>query len=117
MRVLVCGSRNYSDEEFIEKQLDVVVEDRTDVVIIHGGCRGVDAAADAIAKRRGWSVEVYYADFSLGRAGPKRNINLVTRGAPDHALFFLSRGKKPTPDSRLKTVERLGIPHNIFYHY
>lgn len=115
MRLLISGSRNYTDEAFIEKQIDWAIAGKKDVVIIHGGCpRGVDAAVDAIAKRRGWVVDVYPADWSLGcRAGPMRNAEMMTAGKPDYAIFFLSPPGKGTADC-LANARRRKVPFSLY---
>ena len=60
MKVLVCGDRNWKDEEIIEKELKKLL---SDTIIIHGNCRGADKMAGVIAKILGIKVEIYPADW------------------------------------------------------
>lgn len=115
MRLLVSGPRDCTDCEHVEACLVKAVGDASDVVIIHGGCRtGVDDFAHSIAVKRGWTAEVYYADWSLGaRAGPIRNRQMITEGRPDRAIVFLSPTSRGSRDCK-NQISRAGIPVQVF---
>lgn len=113
IRVLVCGSRNWSKKKTIEKalsQLDVGE-------IIEGGARGADALAKEIAEERNIPVREYPAQWSRygKRAGPIRNQTMIDDGAPDlvlafHDDFFNSRG---TLDM-VRKARKAGLPVRIY---
>lgn len=91
-RILIAGSRRWSDEDMIWRVLHSHVGD---VTVVHGDCpTGADAIADKVAKRLGFTIEAHPADWSLGKsAGPQRNSRMVDLGA-DVCYAF------PTKDSR-----------------
>ena len=76
-RVIVCGGRDYDNEEFVWKVLDCFHKDG--LVIIQGGARG----ADSFARRWAEDHEVEYREFKADwnrygkAAGPKRNTEML----------------------------------------
>lgn len=69
--LLVCGGRNFSDEELMRQWLSNLQPD----AVIHGGASGADSLAGSVAAAMGIPVSAYYADWKkYGRAaGPRRN--------------------------------------------
>lgn len=91
-RILVCGGRNYDDQERVYRILDAAsraVVDRT-IAIIHGDAKGADHLADVWAKERQVSVLRFPADWeSHGkRAGPIRNKQMLDEGKPHVVVAF-----------------------------
>lgn len=88
MRLLVCGDRNWTDREAIERELRLLEPS----VVIEGECRGADLLAREVAEQLGISVEAYPPLWSrYGRAaGPERNHRMLTLGKPDLVLAFHS---------------------------
>ena len=86
MRILVCGDRNWTNREAIERELRKFPPD---TVVIHGAAPGADTIAGEVAKDLGLTVEAYEADWWLyGRAaGPIRNQRLL-EAQPDQGLAF-----------------------------
>lgn len=96
MKVLVTGSRNFQNLAYLEHELLALKP----TVVVHGGARGADALADAVATRHGIPVRVYHADWEThGRAaGPIRNRDMFTaEHRPDEpidvCLAFPGNGK------------------------
>ena len=85
MRILVCGGRDFSDEKALRYAMNSVAAGAEDVVIIHGGARGADSLAGAIAEKVGVPVEVFPADWEKygKRAGFLRNTQMLVEGKPD----------------------------------
>lgn len=105
-RILVTGSRNWSDVEAIRAAL----VHHGPATVIHGGARGADAIAGRIAEDFGWPTVVHKANWrQFGKkAGPMRNAAMVEAGA-DLCLAF------PLPDSIgtwdcVKRAKKAGIP-------
>lgn len=95
MRILITGSRHWSDKARIRRAiLEHAVPPCT---IVHGGCRGADTMAGEVAAELGHAVEVHVADWDrFGHAaGPLRNIQMVEKGA-DVVLAFPSLMSKGT---------------------
>jgi putative aminopeptidase FrvX len=95
MRVIVCGSRNWKNEEAIRRQLERLPKNTT---IVEGGCKGADLIAARVAKRLGLAVEEHPARWGQhGRsAGPIRNREMLETGVnlvlAFHEDIFHSRG-------------------------
>jgi SLOG family YspA-like protein len=88
MRLLVCGSRDWTDINRLWATLDPLIP-AIDVVI-EGGARGADLMAAAWANHRGIAVERYPADWkAYGKAaGYKRNEQMLAEGRPDLVIAF-----------------------------
>lgn len=108
MRLLVTGSRDWTDRAAIERELTRYYQ--RGVTIVHGDCpTGADAIADHAAVEWGWEVERHPADWNThGKAaGFIRNKAMVGLGA-DLCLAFIkngSRGATMTAD----LAEKAGI--------
>ncbi len=101
MRLLVCGSRTWTDRVQLGWEIEGIVAQHQGepLVLIHGDARGADRLADELARARGWRLEVYPAHWRTeGRAaGPRRNLRMLRNGLPDLVLAFVD---KPLPQSR-----------------
>lgn len=98
VRVLVTGSRDWSDEQAVRDALRAVASGVASqhVTVVHGHCpTGADAHADMAARIFGMQVERHPADWSRGRkAGPERNAAMVGLGA-DVCLAFIGPCTSP----------------------
>jgi YspA, cpYpsA-related SLOG family len=87
MRLLVCGSRTWTDRARLWQVLDQLVSRHGDgqVTVIEGDARGADRLAGQLARQRGWRLERYPADWTRhGKAaGPRRNARMLREGHPD----------------------------------
>ena len=110
-RVLVTGSRTWTDATAITRALDDLHARHGDgLTLVHGACpTGADAIAHTWATTHGVPVETHPADWSTGRsAGPTRNAAMVASG-PDQCLAFIadaSRGATGTAD----LADAAGVP-------
>lgn len=103
-RILVTGSRNWTDKSTIHEALMKHSAGR-ECVIVHGACpTGADRIASDWARPfsahegSGITEEPYPADWLKGRAeGPMRNQRMVDLGA-DVCLAFLMKSSKGTRD-------------------
>lgn len=92
MRLLVCGSREWTDRNAIARELISLAPD----VVIHGDARGADIVAGTVAyqwaidERRTLRIEPYPADWTRDgkAAGPIRNARMLAEGKPDRGLAF-----------------------------
>jgi hypothetical protein len=91
-RVLITGSRDWTDRPTIERALsDVRDLWGTDVVLVSGACPdGADRLCEEVAESLGWTVDRYHAEWDrLGKgAGFIRNEQMVRDGA-DMCLAFI----------------------------
>ncbi len=108
VRVLVTGSRTWTDRATIKKVLSELPPQCT---IIHGGCEtGADRIADEVAKELGLRTEVHPARWDEeGRgAGPLRNQRMVDEGA-DFCLAFRQPGPSRGTDDCVRRAKAAGI--------
>lgn len=116
VRILVTGSRNWTDKVTIAKAIREawLVEGRPyGVTVVHGGARGADYIAGVYAKRLGFSVEVHALDDAAWKkygkaAGPKRNQEMVDKGADICLAFIKDESKGATGCAAM--AEKAGIP-------
>ena len=87
IRILVCGSRHWTDYKAIVRQLRPYAPH---CIVIHGAARGADSLAGRAADALGMSVEDYPADWSAygRRAGVLRNQRMLDEGKPDLVFAF-----------------------------
>ena len=98
-RVIVCGSREWSNRALISHSLAALREQGKKVTIVHGDARGADTLAASVAANLGYAVEAYPANWArFGRgAGPIRNEEMASMGA-DLCLAFWDGHSKGTKD-------------------
>lgn len=120
LRILVTGSRKWTDRDVIRAALLDALGTYTTIgqpVLVHGGARGADALAHVewhrlMSQHPGWLAdpEVHRADWDrYGKAaGHRRNAEMVTAGATVCLAFPLgeSRGTRGC----MALAERAGIP-------
>ena len=94
MRIIVCGSRNWTSKKYI---MSVLQSLPPNTVVIEGECRGADLLARETAEELGFTVESYPADCNRWgkKAGPMRNCEMLNSGV-DMVIAFhhdLSKSK------------------------
>jgi len=89
-RLLITGSRTWSDVAVIEREFAIVAEhEGSAVVLVSGGAKGADILCEQVAERYGWVIERHLPDWSVGkRAGFDRNKEMVKLGA-DYCIGFI----------------------------
>jgi hypothetical protein len=116
-RILVTGSRDWTDTDLIRDALMAATVDVPDarVVVVHGGAGGADTIADRLALRLGWRREPHPADWARygRRAGPLRNDAMVALGADLCLAFILDRS--PGASHCWSRARYAGIP-DVPYH-
>ena len=100
MRILVCGSRDWTDREALDDALDRVSDVVRVTEIVHGDARGADRMAGEWAKARGIPVTAFPADWqNLGRkAGPVRNRVMLDLSQAQLVVAFPLPGSVGTLD-------------------
>jgi len=115
-RILVTGSRNWTDDQIIKQQLKNIwlsFRNSSDVLVVGDCPTGVDKIARDCWEFQGLPVEVHKADWNKhGKAaGPIRNQEMVDSGIDLGAAFILgeSRGTRDC----LHRPKRPGIPMTV----
>lgn len=115
-RVVVAGSRSFSDYDRLAADLDKLLSLRLPAVeIVCGGCpTGADALAVRYASERGLPLRVFLADWSIfGRsAGPLRNAQMAEYG---HALVAYWDGKSAGTASMIRCASSRGLRTVVRY--
>ena len=76
MRVIIAGSREIDDCEYVKEQIEASGFDITEVV--SGKCRGVDKCGELWAKKNNIPVEPFPFVKGMGKAGgPLRNLQMA----------------------------------------
>lgn len=111
-RLIVCGSRNYTDRARVRAVLKEYLPDAgwvDEPTIVHGDCpTGADRFADEEGTDLGFWVEAHPAEWSKygNRAGPIRNGFMGALGADLLIAFGEGRGT----NHMVEIAERRNIP-------
>lgn len=98
MRLLVCGSRYWTDRGVLYGWLDEIADVLKIDLVIEGQAPGTDLLAKEWAEARGYRVEAYPADWAKhGRkAGMVRNLQMLHEGRPNLVVAFPMEGSVGT---------------------
>lgn len=119
MRVLVCGSRTYTDFVTIDRVLDQLHEATPIRELADGMATGADTLAYTWATKRGISGRRRWrADWEThGRAaGPIRNAQMLAEFRPDLVVAFIDKPlseSRGTEDMVLRAMD-VGVPVHVF---
>ncbi|MCL2393064.1 MAG: DUF2493 domain-containing protein [Acidimicrobiaceae bacterium] len=115
MRILICGSRKWSDADAIAHEFDLTPPDE----VVTGDAPGADALAWAEALSRGVTRFRFFANWSeFGRAaGPIRNQKMLDEGV-DEVWAFSDDFYSPHSGTRdmCRRAYQAGIPATLFEH-
>jgi len=87
-RVIVCGSRDFTDYPFLFDVLADTLARHPDLVIVHGAARGADSMAETFAQENGIPSEAFPADWNrFGKsAGYRRNRAMADSTVDGHGV-------------------------------
>jgi len=63
MRVIIAGSRSFTDYSKLKKVCDHILQHMEDIEIVSGGARGADKMGENYAEERGYPIEKFPADW------------------------------------------------------
>lgn len=114
MKVLVCGSRQFTDYRKAKDALDRVHQGCYISEIIHGGAFGGDQCGARYAQENDIPVHVFPPDWiSFGRrAGIVRNVQMLREGTPDYVVAFWD-GKSKGTKHMIRIADEAGVPVKI----
>jgi NAD(P)H-flavin reductase len=98
MKLIVAGSRGFTDYNKLCKSLDHLISKtpKEDITIISGAANGADKLGERYAQERGLNLEKYPAKWENGKsAGYVRNVEMA-KVATHLVLFWdgISKGSK-----------------------
>jgi hypothetical protein len=110
VRILVCGSRSWTDAAAIRRRLRAF----PGAVVVSGAARGADSLAAQEAYRMGLAVELHPADWQRDgrRAGFLRNLAMLDSGV-DLVLAFWDGSSRGTAHT-MAEARRRGIPVEVY---
>ncbi|MEX3625117.1 DUF2493 domain-containing protein [Viridibacillus arvi] len=113
IKVVVGGSRGFSDYGLLKSKLDTILKDYeySQIEIVSGGAEGADKLGERYAEEHGCKLTMFIPDWDMfgGSAGMRRNVEMAHYG--DCVICFwdgVSRGTKGminTCISKSKTVQ------------
>lgn len=90
LRVIIAGSRDFTDYELLERLLDMYFQRYSpdQIEIVSGGARGADSLGERYAQSRGMALNVMPADWKrFGKsAGYRRNESMAIYST--HCIVF-----------------------------
>ncbi len=110
-RVLITGSREWTDRERLESVLWYEMDRHPDTVFVHGDCpRGADRMVREACIRLGYQQEPHPADWDRHKkaAGFIRNAEMVKLGA-DLCIAFIVPGKSNGTEHTATLARSAGI--------
>lgn len=114
MKIIIAGSRTFTDYKKLSEVCDQFLQDQTDIEIVSGAYyKGADKLGEQYAKERGYKITQFPADWErYGRAaGPKRNEQMANYAG---ALIAFWDGKSKGTKHMLEVAKCRGL--NIFIY-
>lgn len=108
-RVIIAGSRSFSDYPLLEKTMDALLRNTSDeITVLCGQASGADTLGDYYARRRGYEVEYYPADWKENgkQAGYIRNVRMAENA---DALAAFWDGKSRGTKHMIETAQKYGL--------
>ena len=106
MKLIIAGSRTFTDYHFIKLTLDKILSHvDEEIEIVSGACRGVDKLGELYAREYGYSIKIFTPDWKNNKlgAGFKRNMQMAEYAT--HCVCFwdgISKGTKHMIDLATK---------------
>lgn len=78
MKVIIAGSRDFSDYVKLSETCDHLLKNQKEVEIVSGKARGADRLGERYATERGYKIKEFEPDWSTGKgAGYARNVEMA----------------------------------------
>lgn len=114
-KIIIAGSRDFSSFKTLEKFCNAVIPSNVEVTIISGGARGADKLGERYARKYGYKLEIYPAEWgTYGRAaGPIRNEQMAA--VATHLIAFWD-GSSPGTSNMINLAHSKGLETRICYY-
>lgn len=114
-RVIVAGSRTFTDYELMKEKLDLVLKNIEDITIVSGTARGADTLGERYAAERGYSVLRFPADWDRygRRAGYLRNVQMSENA--EALVAFMPHGGSRGTQMMIDIANQKDMPTRVFY--
>ncbi len=114
-RIVISGCRNYDNYKSIKEFADICLSkicNENEIIILSGGCKGVDLLGEKYAGEKGYQIERFLANWQKygNWAGPKRNEEMAKKC--DYVICFWDGESKGTK-SMIKYAKMYNKPIKI----
>lgn len=112
MKVIIAGTRTFSDYEKLKDHCDFLLSDQPEVEIVSGNAAGADKLGEQYAKEKGYKLTVFPADWNKygKRAGYLRNKQMAEYA--DGLIAFWD-GKSRGTEMMIKLAEKGGLTVDV----
>jgi hypothetical protein len=115
MKVIIAGSRNFTDFKKLCEACNGLLQDQTNIEIVSGAhYKGADKLGEKYAAEKGFPLTKFPADWNrYGKAaGPKRNLQMAIFA---DALIAFWDGKSRGTCSMIRLAEKQKLQVNVYY--
>ena len=108
-RVIIAGSRKFSDYDLLERTMDKALSTvQDDITVVCGKAKGSETLGEQYAKEHGYEVQYFPADWNrYGKvAGYIRNTTMAKNA---DALVAFWDGESPGTKHMIETAQSLGL--------
>ena len=114
-RVVIAGCRDFTDYKQAKEYIDFCISNIRQeyrIIIVSGGAKGADTLGEQYAKKNGFEIERYLADWdTYGKsAGPRRN--KIMAEVSDYVICFWD-GKSRGTKSMIEYARQFNKPLKI----
>lgn len=130
-KVIVAGSRYYTDYSFVKRKLDIILSNKKNIEIVSGACStgkvtylrpdgtsvcGADGLGERYAAGKGYAVAYFPANWSdLGkRAGHVRNEEMAVYAAPDGGAVIFRLNMSPGSTSMANYADQYKLKLKVY---
>lgn len=122
IRIIVAGSRYYQNYDLLSLELDALIAQMSnpEITFVSGTCKGADILGENYARKRGYPIVRFPADWNRfgAAAGPIRNREMAEYASADGATGVLVAfwdGKSRGTRSMIQNAEKCGLQVRIVY--
>jgi hypothetical protein len=110
-RVIIAGSRNFNDYEFLKEKCDAILSKIDDEIwIISGTAKGADQLGEKYAQEKGYYLLEVPAYWDKIEGKPYKEIGTTTTGKPYWKLAGHERNERMAKNSDALIAFDMGTP-------
>ena len=116
MKIIVCGDRHWTDQDYIYDVLNADLQTYKTFTIIEGGATGADEIAKEFGKQHGLpvlSIKPNWNKYGL-RAGPIRNQKMLNL-KPDFVYAFHNNIQSSRGTRNMINIAKGLVPVTLYY--
>lgn len=114
-KVIVAGSREFTNYELLQKELDIITSSGYEIEIVSGTAKGADQLGEKYARENEIALKRFPADWETHgkRAGYLRNEQMAKYA--DACIVFWD-GKSPGTKHMIDIARKAGLPTKVVYY-